>query len=74
MGIEPKSLMLLTQEGDEIQLVTGEVIPHRRVRQVPTKELAQALMDDATTPEGIADAHEGVRQPGLNPDDFKSKV
>ena len=41
MGIEPKSLMLLSQEGGEIRLVPGEVIPRRQVRMVPREELAQ---------------------------------
>jgi|ERR1022692_4568507 AbrB family looped-hinge helix DNA binding protein len=73
MGIEPRSLMLLTQDGSEIRLVPGEVIPKRRVRIIPRAELAQALIDGATTPEGIEDAKEGIRELGLNPADFTSK-
>jgi AbrB family looped-hinge helix DNA binding protein len=73
MGIEPKSLMLLSQEGDGIRLVPGEVIPKRRIRMIPREELAQALIDGADTPEGIEDAKEGIRELGLDPSDFTSK-
>src|SRR5579871_4035338 len=47
MGIEPKSLLILTQEGDELRLVPGEVVPKRKLRKVPREELAQALIDGA---------------------------
>jgi AbrB family looped-hinge helix DNA binding protein len=73
MGIEPKSLKLLSQEGDGIRLVPGEVIPKRRIRMIPREELAQALIDGADTPEGIEDAKEGIRELGLDPSDFTSK-
>jgi AbrB family looped-hinge helix DNA binding protein len=73
MGIEPKSLLLLSQDGGEIRLVPGEVVPKRRIRIIPREELAQGLIDGATTPEGIADAREGIRELGLNPDDFVCK-
>jgi AbrB family looped-hinge helix DNA binding protein len=73
MGIEPKSLMFLSQEGSEIRLVPGEVVPKRRIRTIPREELAQALIDAAVTPEGIEDAREGIRELGLAPANFTSK-
>jgi AbrB family looped-hinge helix DNA binding protein len=72
MGIEPKSLMLLSQEGGEIRLIPGEVIPKRRIRMIPRGQLAQALIDGATTPEGIRDAHEGIRELGLDPAEYST--
>lgn len=73
MGLVARSLLLLSQDGDEIRLVPGEVVPKRRVRTIPREELAQALIDGATTPEGTADAKEGIRELGLDPADFTSK-
>jgi len=73
MGIEPKSLLILSQEGGELRLVPGEVVPKRRIRMIPREELAQGLIDGAITPEGLQDAREGIRELGLNPDDFQSK-
>jgi len=73
LGIEPKSLLILSQEGGSLKLVPGEVVPKRRVRLIPREELAQGLIDGADTPEGIEDAREGIRQLGLNPDHFKSQ-
>ncbi|MFZ4508190.1 MAG: AbrB/MazE/SpoVT family DNA-binding domain-containing protein [Fimbriimonas sp.] len=70
LGIEPKSLMLLSQEGGEIRLVPGEVIPRRRVRMVPREELAQGLLDAAVTPQELEDAREAILELGLNPDDL----
>ena len=72
MGIHPKSLMLLSQEGDGIRLVPGEVIPKRRIRKIPIEELAQALVDGAITLEDMEDAREGIRDLGLDPDKFAS--
>jgi len=73
MGIEPKSLMIISQVGHELRLVPAEVVPKRRIRIIPREELAQALIDGADTPEGIDDAKEGIRELGLNPDDFTAK-
>jgi len=73
MGIEPKSLMILSQEEGGIRLVMGEVIPKRKIRMVPRTELAQALIDGAESPADIEDAKEGIRQLGLDPADFESK-
>ncbi|HLK16472.1 MAG TPA: AbrB/MazE/SpoVT family DNA-binding domain-containing protein [Fimbriimonadaceae bacterium] len=70
MGIEPKSLLILTQEGDELRLVPGEVVPKRKLRKVPREELAQALIDGAVTRRGLKDAREGIRELGLDPADF----
>jgi len=70
MGIEPKSVMILTQVGEELRLVPGEVVPKRRLRRVPREQLAQALMDAAETDEEIADAREGIRELGLDPSAF----
>jgi AbrB family looped-hinge helix DNA binding protein len=73
MGIEPKSLMILSHEAGELRLVPGEVVPKRRIRKIAKEELAQALIDGADTLEGIEDARQGIRELGLSPDDFKSK-
>ncbi len=70
LGIEPKSLMILTQDDGALRLVPGEVVPRRRVRVIPKEELAQALIDGADTPGGIEDAKKGITELGLNPDDF----
>jgi hypothetical protein len=40
---------------------------------VPREELAQALIHGATTPEGIEDAKEGIRELGLDPVGFTPK-
>ena len=74
MGIEPKSLLILSQEGDELRLVPGEVVPKRRVRMIPREELAQALIDGAVTPGGVKDAQEGIRELGLDPANYKPRA
>src|SRR5262249_39217541 len=73
MGIHPKSILILTVHGEELKLVPGEAVPRRRVRKIPREELAQALIDGADTATGIDDAKQGIRDLGLNPEDFKSK-
>jgi AbrB family looped-hinge helix DNA binding protein len=73
MGIEPKSLLILSQEAGEIRLVPSMVVPKRRIRKIPREELAQALIDGALTPDGIEDASEGIRELGLDPANFASK-
>jgi hypothetical protein len=72
MGIEPKSLLILSREGEELRLVPAEIVPKRRIRRVPREEIAQALIDGAMTPEGLEDARAGIRELGLDPADFTS--
>ena len=74
MGIEPKSLLLMCQDGGELRLMPGEVRPKREVRMYSNSEIAQALIDGAATPEGLIDAREGIRELGLNPDDFRPSI
>ena len=73
MGIEPRSLLILSQENGGIRLVPGEVVPKRRVRRIPREELAQGLIDGAVTAEGVKAAREAIAELGLNPDDFASR-
>lgn len=73
LGIKPKSFMLLSEEGGSIRLVPGELIPKRKMRTIPREELAQALIDGADTPAGIADARQGIIELGLDPDNFISR-
>src|SRR5579862_7542046 len=73
MGIEPRSLLILSQEDGGLRLVPGEVVPKRRVRMIPREELAQALIDGAVTPSGIEEAKAGIRELGLDPADYKAK-
>jgi len=73
MGIEPKSLLILSHEGEELRLVPAEIVPKRRIRRVPREELAQALIDAAMTPEGLEDAREGIRELGLDPAQFTAR-
>ena len=73
MGIEPKSIMILSQNGHELKLVPGEVVPKRRVRMIPREEIAQGLMDGAFTPEELEDTRQAIRELGLNPDDYKKQ-
>jgi len=72
LGIEPKSLLILSQNGSEIRLVPGEVVPKRRIRMISNEQLAQGLIDGAVTSEGMQDAREAIKELGLNPDDFHS--
>jgi len=74
MGIGPKSVLILSQEGDEPRLVPGEIVPKLRIRKVPREELAQALIDGAITPAGLEEAEAGVRELGLDPAEFTPKV
>ena len=74
MGIEPRSLLILSQNGSEIRLVPGEVVPKRRIRKIPREELAQGIIDGAITSQGVEAAREAIGKLGLNPDDFRSSL
>ncbi len=50
------------------------IVPERKIRMIPREELAQALIDGALTPEEVQDSLEGIRQLGLDPTDFNSRV
>jgi len=69
-GLEAHAMFLLVPDGNELRLVPAEVRPKRPIRMYTNAEIAQALIDGAVTPEGIADAREGILELGLNPDDF----
>lgn len=73
MGIGPKTVLILSQEGDKLHLVPGEILPKRRIRMIPREELAQGLIDGALTPRGLEDAKNGILELGLDPADFTSK-
>jgi AbrB family looped-hinge helix DNA binding protein len=73
MGIQAKSLLILSQNGKELRLVPGEVVPKRRIRMIPREELAQGLIDGAISHDDIEDAREGIRELGLDPDDFHGR-
>ena len=51
-------------------VVPGDVSPKRQIRMYSNEEIAQALIDGAVTPAGVEDAKDGIRELGLNPDDF----
>jgi len=70
MGLEPRSILLLSQEGGEIRLIPGEIRPKREIRMYTNEEIAQALIDSGVTPEGLVEARQGIIELGLNPDDF----
>ena len=73
-GFGAHSLFVLFQEGDELRLVPGEIRPVRETRIYDNREIAQALIDGAITPEGTAAARAGILELGLNPDDFTANV
>ena len=73
-GFGAHTLFVLFPDGDEMRLVPGEVRPKREIRIYSDDEIAQALIDGAVTPAGIEDAKEGIRELGLNPDDFHRKL
>ena len=69
-GFGAHTLFVLFPDGDELRLVPGELRPKREIRMYSNEEIAQALIDGAVTPAGIEDAKDGIRELGLNPDDF----
>ena len=72
-GFGAHTLFILSEDGDDLRLVPAELVPTRKIRKIPREELAQALIDGATTPEGIKDAKDGIRELGLDPSDYSSK-
>ncbi len=69
-GFGAHTLFVLFSEGDEMRLIPGEVRPKRETRMYTNEQIAQTLIDGAITPSGVEDAREGIRELGLNPDDF----
>ena len=43
MGIAPKSMTILCQEGDEIRLVPAELVPKRRIRKIPLLKISRGF-------------------------------
>ncbi len=70
-GFGAHTLFALFADGDELRLVPSELRPKREVRMYNNDEIAQALIDGAITPEGIEAAHAGIRELGLDPNDFQ---
>jgi bifunctional DNA-binding transcriptional regulator/antitoxin component of YhaV-PrlF toxin-antitoxin module len=73
-GFGAHSLFVLYQDCDELRLVPGEIRPQRETRLYSNAEIAQALIDGAITPEGTEAARAGIRDLGLNPDDFSPNL
>ncbi len=69
-GYGAHTLFVLYPDGDELRLVPGEIKPKRETRIYTNEQIAQALIDGAVTPAGISDAKQGIRELGLNPEDF----
>ena len=70
-GFGAHTTFLLFADGDEFRLVPGEFRPQGEIRMYTNEEIAQAQIDSGVTPEGIAVAREGIRERGLDPDDFR---
>lgn len=73
-GYDAHMLFALVPEGDELRLVPSEIRPRRKIRLYEKEEIAQALIDGAVTPSGLEDARQGIRELGLDPDDFSPNV
>ena len=69
-GYGAHTLFLLLPDGDELRLIPAEVRPKREIRMYTNEQIAHALIDGAVTPAGIEEAKAGIRELGLNPDDF----
>ena len=74
MGFGAHTLFLLCPDGGELRLVPGELRPKREIRMYSNEEIAQSLIDGAVTPEGIEEAREGIRELGLDPDNFRPNL
>lgn len=57
MATERRSLLILSQQGEELRLVPAEIVPRRGIRMVPREEPAQALIDGPSSPGRRSPAH-----------------
>jgi bifunctional DNA-binding transcriptional regulator/antitoxin component of YhaV-PrlF toxin-antitoxin module len=73
-GYGKRTLFALIEEGDELRLVPGEIVPKRETRMYTNEEIAQSLIDGAVSPEGVRAAREAICRLGLDPDEFKPNL